>query len=59
MTLPPLFSTDTPDPNNSDSLTTAWLQLVDCIIHDLRTPLSGMSIMGGVLAKIFPELTKG
>lgn len=45
--------------NELDKLAQAWVRLVDCIAHDLKTPIAGMRMTGEAIEQIFPHLLKG
>lgn len=44
--------------NPSNKLMQAYLRLIDCIIHDLTTPLVTMQLQGGALNEVLPSLLK-
>ena len=41
-----------------NKLTTSWLQFIECIVHDVRTPLLSISLFCSALEELFPDLIK-
>ncbi len=42
-----------------DKNTQAWMRMINCIVHDMTTPLASMRVTGQMLKKLFPELLHG
>ena len=42
-----------------DKISRAWMRMVNCIVHDMTTPLACMRLMCKTLEKIYPEVMKG
>lgn len=51
--------TETLSQAERDKLTQAWSCLIDCVSHDLKTPLLSTRMSADILAKIIPDLIQG